>query len=153
MNIVCKLPLKLFFLHLSRLIKDKFNYLFHPSVHVPFLSVLSGLYYGVSICLVSFASGLAVVTLNLHHRGVRGIRVPSIVRSLVLNKLARIVFLNFQEENRSVKRMHVMYMHIVPCNTPGILQITIRFLKTCLNTIKLGQCSVVRAFLGIRLIR
>ncbi|XP_011641758.1 neuronal acetylcholine receptor subunit alpha-9-like isoform X1 [Pogonomyrmex barbatus] len=73
-----------------------------PTEKTPLIS----LYYGVSICLVSFASGLAVVTLNLHHRGVRGIRVPSIVRSLVLDKLARIVFLNFQEENRSVKRMH-----------------------------------------------
>lgn len=106
-----------YLLHLKR---DKVNYLFYPSVPSP--SVLSGLYYGVSICLVSFASGLAVVTLNLHHRGVRGIRVPSIVRSLVLDKLARIVFLNFQEENRSVKRMHVIHMHIVPCNTRGILQ-------------------------------
>ncbi|XP_011699499.1 PREDICTED: neuronal acetylcholine receptor subunit alpha-7-like [Wasmannia auropunctata] len=68
-----------------------------PTEKTPLIS----LYYGVSICLVSFASGLAVVTLNLHHRGVRGIRVPRIVRSLVLDKLARIVFLNFQEENRS----------------------------------------------------
>lgn len=63
----------------------------------------SGLYYGVSICLVTFASALAVVTLNLHHRGVRGTRVPGIVRSLVLDKLARIVLLNFQEERRSVR--------------------------------------------------
>lgn len=66
-------------------------------------SSFSGLYYGVSICLVTFASALAVVTLNLHHRGVRGTRVPGIVRSLVLDKLARIVLLNFQEERRSVR--------------------------------------------------
>ena len=44
-----------------------------------------------------------MVTLNLHHRGVQGTRVPGIVRSLVLDKLARIVFLNFQEEKRSVR--------------------------------------------------
>ena len=75
------------------------------NLHRHELSLLSfsGLYYGVSICLVSFASGLAVVTLNLHHRGVQGTRVPGIVRSLVLDKLARIVFLNFQEEKRSVR--------------------------------------------------
>ena len=70
-----------------------------PTEKTPLIS----LYYGVSICLVSFASGLAVVTLNLHHRGVQGTRVPGIVRSLVLDKLARIVFLNFQEEKRSIK--------------------------------------------------
>ena len=34
----------------------------------------AGLYYGVTISLVSFATGLSVVTLNLHHRGVRGQR-------------------------------------------------------------------------------
>ncbi|KAG7190615.1 hypothetical protein KM043_006702 [Ampulex compressa] len=68
-----------------------------PTEKTPLIS----LYYGVSICLVSFASGLAVVTLNLHHRGVRGTRVPGIVKSLVLDKLARIVFLSFQEEKRS----------------------------------------------------
>ena len=33
-----------------------------------------GLYYGVTISLVSFATGLSVVTLNLHHRGMRGQR-------------------------------------------------------------------------------
>ncbi|XP_048509891.1 neuronal acetylcholine receptor subunit alpha-10-like [Athalia rosae] len=65
-----------------------------PTEKTPLIS----LYYGVSICLVSFASGLAVVTLNLHHRGVRGTRVPAVVRSLVLEKLARVVFLNFQED-------------------------------------------------------
>ena len=35
---------------------------------------MSGLYYGVTISLVSFATGLSVVTLNLHHRGMRGQR-------------------------------------------------------------------------------
>ncbi|XP_015590449.1 neuronal acetylcholine receptor subunit alpha-7 isoform X2 [Cephus cinctus] len=73
-----------------------------PTEKTPLIS----LYYGVSICLVSFASGLAVVTLNLHHRGVRGTRVPSIIRSLVLEKLARIVFLNFEEvEHRAASRV------------------------------------------------
>ncbi|XP_043267486.1 neuronal acetylcholine receptor subunit alpha-7-like [Venturia canescens] len=65
-----------------------------PTEKTPLIS----LYYGVSICLVSFASGLAVVTLNIHHRGVRGTRVPAIVRSLVLDKLAKFVFLNFQQQ-------------------------------------------------------
>ncbi|CAB0043657.1 unnamed protein product [Trichogramma brassicae] len=62
------------------------------------IASLGRLYYGVSICLVSFASGLAVVTLNIHHRGVRGVRVPTSVKSLVLDKLSRVVFFKFQEE-------------------------------------------------------
>ncbi|XP_012281347.1 neuronal acetylcholine receptor subunit alpha-9 [Orussus abietinus] len=65
-----------------------------PTEKTPLIS----LYYGVSICLVSFASGLAVVTLNLHHRGVRGTRVPRIIRSLVLDKLAKVLFFDLQED-------------------------------------------------------
>ena len=53
------------------------------------LYILPGLYYGVSICLVTMASAMAVVTLNIHHRGVRGNEVPDIVKQLVLKYLAR----------------------------------------------------------------
>ena len=40
----------------------------------------SALYYGVSICLVTFASAMAVVTLNIHHMGLRGkdVSIPDI---------------------------------------------------------------------------
>ena len=38
----------------------------------------SALYYGVSICLVTFASAMAVVTLNIHHMGLRGKDVSSL---------------------------------------------------------------------------
>ena len=54
-----------------------------------------GLYYGVSICLVSFASAMAVVTLNIHHRGLRGTEVPDVVKKVVLGYMSRIVFLHF----------------------------------------------------------
>jgi hypothetical protein len=50
---------------------------------------LLGLYYGVSICLVSFASAMAVVTLNIHHRGQRGAEVPYVIKRYVLNYLSR----------------------------------------------------------------
>ncbi|KAG8229023.1 hypothetical protein J437_LFUL007578 [Ladona fulva] len=66
-----------------------------PTEKTPLISM----YYGVSICLVSFASGLSVVTLNVYHRGVRGTGVPRIIKTLVLGHLARLVFLHF--ENRS----------------------------------------------------
>ncbi|XP_008546274.2 neuronal acetylcholine receptor subunit alpha-7 [Microplitis demolitor] len=64
-----------------------------PTEKTPLIS----LYYGVSICLVSFASGLAVVTLNFHHRGVRGSKVSPLIKSVILEKLARLVFLKFSE--------------------------------------------------------
>ncbi|CAG9819827.1 unnamed protein product [Phaedon cochleariae] len=66
-----------------------------PTEKTPLISM----YYGVSICLVSFASGLSVVTLNIYHRGVRGDAVPGILRNIVLEKLAPLVFMKF-ENNR-----------------------------------------------------
>ena len=53
------------------------------------------MYYGVSICLVSFASAMAVVTLNVHFRGLRGAEVPKSVKKVFLSGLARIIFMQF----------------------------------------------------------
>ena len=61
------------------------------------MTLIAGLYYGVTICLVSFASGLSVLTLNIFHRGTRGIEVPRMVRSIVLGFLSRIVFIHFEK--------------------------------------------------------
>ncbi|CAH1103702.1 unnamed protein product [Psylliodes chrysocephalus] len=63
-----------------------------PTEKTPLISM----YYGVSICLVSFASALSVVTLNIYHRGVRGSAVPKIMRTIVLGKLAPLVFMKFE---------------------------------------------------------
>ncbi|KAK8400692.1 hypothetical protein O3P69_002469 [Scylla paramamosain] len=52
---------------------------------------LIGLYYGVTISLVSFATGLSVVTLNIHHRGMRGREVPALVKRVVFCYLARLM--------------------------------------------------------------
>ncbi|KAF2368502.1 Neurotransmitter-gated ion-channel, partial [Trinorchestia longiramus] len=54
---------------------------------------LIGLYYGVTISLVSFATGLSVVTLNIHHRGMRGRAVPQIIRKFILEGLAKVLFI------------------------------------------------------------
>jgi nicotinic acetylcholine receptor len=76
-----------------------------------FKAQISGLYYGVSICLVSFASAMAVVTLNIHYRGLRGAEVPTKVKTIFLRFLARIVFVQYaapaKKERRAEKNFHV----------------------------------------------
>ncbi|GAB6027786.1 Cholinergic receptor, nicotinic, alpha [Chamberlinius hualienensis] len=57
---------------------------------------LIGIYYGVTISLVTFATGLAVVTLNIHHRGMRGREVPRIVKRFVFGFLAKILLIKFE---------------------------------------------------------
>ena len=59
------------------------------------------MYYGVSICLVSFASAMAVVTLNVHFRGLRGAEVPNSVKRIFLNIVPKLMFMSmpsFEEE-------------------------------------------------------
>ncbi|XP_026759023.2 neuronal acetylcholine receptor subunit alpha-10-like [Galleria mellonella] len=65
-----------------------------PTEKTPLIS----LYYGVSTCLVSFSASLSVVTLNISYRGVRGQPVPAVLRELVLQRLARLLFINFDTD-------------------------------------------------------
>ena len=55
---------------------------------------MAGLYYGVTISLVSFATGLSVVTLNIHHRGMRGRGVPPLVKKIVFGVMAKVLFIH-----------------------------------------------------------
>ncbi|CAG7829991.1 unnamed protein product [Allacma fusca] len=59
---------------------------------------LIGVYYGVSICIVTFASAMAVVTLNIHHRGFRGVQVPRVLRFLILRCCARLLLVQNSTE-------------------------------------------------------
>ncbi|RVE48150.1 hypothetical protein evm_007210 [Chilo suppressalis] len=66
-----------------------------PTEKTPLIS----LYYGVSTCLVSFSASLSVVTLNISYRGVRGQPVPALLRELVLQRLARLLFINLDTDS------------------------------------------------------
>jgi len=60
----------------------------------------SGLYYGVTISLVSFATGRSAVTLNIHHRGMRGRELPRGVRYFIFHILTRVVFIRLDFPKR-----------------------------------------------------
>jgi hypothetical protein len=57
-----------------------------------FISI-SGLYYGVNIAIVSFATAMTVFTLNIHHKGARGYEVPNILRKLFFGIVAKMLFI------------------------------------------------------------
>lgn len=44
----------------------------------------------MTIFIVSFATGMTVFTLNIHHKGVRGKEVPAVVKMICFRFLARI---------------------------------------------------------------
>ncbi|XP_023224851.1 neuronal acetylcholine receptor subunit alpha-10-like [Centruroides vittatus] len=70
-----------------------------PTQKTPLIS----LYYAVTMCLVAFATIFSALTLNVHHRGKRGIEVPKLVRKMVLGCLARMVFINCSAKHRDSK--------------------------------------------------
>ena len=53
-----------------------------------------GLYYGITIGIVSFATAMTVLTLNIHHKGVRGREVPEIIKKICFGFLAKLLCLN-----------------------------------------------------------
>ncbi|KAK3109038.1 hypothetical protein FSP39_021646 [Pinctada imbricata] len=54
---------------------------------------LIGIYYGITICIVSFATGMTVFTLNIHHKGHRGRPVPPILKKIFFGVFAKILCL------------------------------------------------------------
>ncbi|XP_045169531.1 ligand-gated ion channel 4-like [Mercenaria mercenaria] len=54
---------------------------------------LIGLYYGVTIAIVSSATAMTVLTLNIHHKGARGIEVPHTVKKIFFGLIAKVLFI------------------------------------------------------------
>ncbi|RUS74599.1 hypothetical protein EGW08_017641 [Elysia chlorotica] len=51
---------------------------------------LIGIYYGMTIFIVSFATAMTVFTLNIHHKGSRGKAVPMIIKRICFDGLAKL---------------------------------------------------------------
>ena len=53
---------------------------------------LLGLYYGITICIVTFSTAFGVLTLNINNKGVKGtVRPPRLIRKIFFNYLARLL--------------------------------------------------------------
>ncbi|KAI1706895.1 neurotransmitter-gated ion-channel ligand binding domain-containing protein [Ditylenchus destructor] len=57
---------------------------------------LIGIYYGVTIFIVSLATGMTVFTLNVHHHGRQADPLPQLVQNLVFNYLSKMLFLKVE---------------------------------------------------------
>ncbi|XP_067650019.1 acetylcholine receptor subunit alpha-1-A-like [Haliotis asinina] len=75
------------------------------SVEIPLL----GWYYAINIVIVSLSVALAVFTLNIHHRGASGHKLPRLVKTLCFSFLARILFINIdQPESTDQNMVHTL---------------------------------------------
>jgi len=60
----------------------------------------AGLYYGITIAIVSFATAMTVLTLNIHHGGNSGREVPGFVRTVCLDYLSKLFCINVDVRDR-----------------------------------------------------
>ncbi|GMS87739.1 hypothetical protein PENTCL1PPCAC_9914, partial [Pristionchus entomophagus] len=70
---------------------------------------LIGIYYGVTIFIVSLATAMTVFTLNVHHYGYHGTAVPPKLQAFAFKYLARILFLKlppYHSINAHVKHVY-----------------------------------------------
>ncbi|XP_046571055.1 neuronal acetylcholine receptor subunit alpha-10-like isoform X5 [Haliotis rubra] len=66
---------------------------------------LIGRYFAINIVIVSLSIGLAVFTMNIHHRGTRGHRLPRLVKTVCFNSLARILFIKIDPPESTDENM------------------------------------------------
>ncbi|GAB1597993.1 neuronal acetylcholine receptor subunit alpha-10 isoform X2 [Argonauta hians] len=72
---------------------------------------LIGIYYGITISIVSFATAMTVFTLNIHHKGARGHEVPIIIKKICFNILAKIFCMRLEKPNNKSSNV------FVPCGS------------------------------------
>ncbi len=71
----------------------------HLAANRFFLTLFTGLYYGITIAIVSFGTAMTTLTLNIHHMGARGQEPPKIVKKICFGLLAKLMCLNFDAAN------------------------------------------------------
>lgn len=59
-----------------------------------------GLYYGITIAIVSFATAMTVLTLNIHHKGLRGKEVPPLIKKIAFGVFGKLLCLNFDSTDK-----------------------------------------------------
>ncbi|GAV02417.1 hypothetical protein RvY_12987 [Ramazzottius varieornatus] len=65
---------------------------------------LIALYYGVTIFLVALATAVQVLTLNMHHRGSRGQKVPQFMKTFVLGYMAPVLCIHIDGSSKQYRQ-------------------------------------------------
>ena len=85
--------------------------------HAHFSLSVPGLYYGITIAIVSATTAMTVLTLNIHHKGSRGLEVPQSVKKVFFGIFAKILFIKLdlphppQKDMVCIVSLHCCCMH------------------------------------------
>ncbi|CAD5117806.1 DgyrCDS6557 [Dimorphilus gyrociliatus] len=70
---------------------------------------LIGMYYGITIAIVSLATAMTVLTLNIHHKGIRGREVPNIIKKIFFSVFARLLCIQLETPEKYVESDILQY--------------------------------------------
>jgi len=76
--------------------------------------VIAGLYYGITIIIVSLATAMTVLTLNIHHKGEHGVPVPRLIQKICFDRLlARVLCIRAFNSDEHQADTTVSQFHVV----------------------------------------
>lgn len=96
---------------LEELIPHQAREVFENWLDLPVLTcIFVGIYYGLTIIIVSLATGMTVFTLNIHHKGQRGHPVSPIIRKIFFGVFARVMCVKMDGDyNRNSSKVMVNF--------------------------------------------
>jgi hypothetical protein len=74
---------------------------------------LLGIYYAVTICIVSVSTGMAVLTLRINNKGQRGAEVPRILRKIFFDGIAPLLRIELASTRKLFKKRHYMKVNLM----------------------------------------
>lgn len=72
----------------------------------------SGMFYGVTICIVSLSTALTVLTLNVHHRGKAGRSLPHVAHTIAFDYVAPFFRIHVDEAMYMVRDEIISSSHL-----------------------------------------
>lgn len=110
-----------------------------------------GIYYGLTIIIVSLATGMTVFTLNIHHKGQRGHPVSPIIRKIFFGVFARVMCVKMDGDyNRNSSKVMVNFS-----NSYFVFSVKLKYVNqlffACENKFA-KNFTVLKIFLAVRVL-
>jgi hypothetical protein len=94
--------------------------------------VFAGLYYGITIVIVSLATAMTVLTLNIHHKGEEGVPVPRYIKLVCFGFFARLLCLKLQKPDATDSEIAVRFRKpVIIVTAAGSLATSARTVFVC----------------------
>jgi hypothetical protein len=85
---------------------------------------LLGIYYFITISIVSFSTFMAVITLNINNKGLRGKRLPRLVKIIFFHYVAKILGTSLIHNNKYKKLMNERLLNNIESTSVNVVNQT-----------------------------